>query len=102
MQQFFQKKTAFFGRKSAHQANADKKRSKKAYFICINRKGAGENPRWRDALKLRGHHVRPGHPGGGGEPVTVAARTLAQYDLGALPACAADGKPVGLLTDRAS
>ena len=35
-----------------------------------------------------------------GEPVTVAARTLTQYNIGALPVCAADGRLCGLVTDR--
>ena len=51
-------------------------------------------------MKLRDIMSAPAIRVGAGEPVTVAARTLAQYDLGALPVCAADGKPVGLLTDR--
>ena len=51
-------------------------------------------------MKLRDSMSAPAIRVGAGEPVTVAARTLAQYDLGALPVCSADGKPVGLLTDR--
>ena len=51
-------------------------------------------------MKLRDIMSAPAIRVGAGEPVTVAARTLAQYDLGALPVCSADGKPVGLLTDR--
>lgn len=34
------------------------------------------------------------------EPVSVAARTLAHYNIGMLPVCAADGKVQGVLTDR--
>ena len=34
------------------------------------------------------------------ESVAVAARTLTQYNIGALPVCAGDGKLCGLLTDR--
>lgn len=51
-------------------------------------------------MKLRDIMSAPAIRVGAGEPVTVAARTLAQYDLGALPVCSDDGKPVGLLTDR--
>lgn len=51
-------------------------------------------------MKLRDIMSAPAIRVGAGEPVTVAARTLAQFDLGALPVCAVDGKPVGLLTDR--
>lgn len=34
------------------------------------------------------------------EPVTVAARTLAHYNIGALPVCGSDGKVCGVITDR--
>ena len=34
-----------------------------------------------------------------GEPVAVAARTLTQYNIGALPVCV-NGKLCGMLTDR--
>ena len=34
------------------------------------------------------------------EPVAVAARALAQYNIGALPVCGSDGRMCGLLTDR--
>ena len=34
------------------------------------------------------------------ETVDVAARTLAHYNIGALPVCSADGKLRGILTDR--
>lgn len=34
------------------------------------------------------------------ESVEVAARTLAQHNLGALPVCTADGKLCGMVTDR--
>ena len=34
------------------------------------------------------------------ESVEVAARTLAHYNIGALPVCAADGKLCGMVTDR--
>ena len=34
------------------------------------------------------------------ETVEVAARQLAQYNIGALPVCGADGKLCGLVTDR--
>lgn len=34
------------------------------------------------------------------EPVEVAARMLAHYNIGAMPVCGADGKICGILTDR--
>ena len=34
------------------------------------------------------------------ETVDVAARTLAQYNIGALPVCGNDGRVFGLVTDR--
>ena len=34
------------------------------------------------------------------ESVSVAARTLAQYNVGALPVCGADGRLCGMITDR--
>ena len=34
------------------------------------------------------------------EPVSVAARTLTRYNIGALPVCGADGKLSGVITDR--
>ena len=34
------------------------------------------------------------------EPVAVAARTLAHYNVGAMPVCGNDGKICGVLTDR--
>ena len=36
------------------------------------------------------------------EPVAVAARALAQYNIGALPVCGYDGRLRGLVTDRAA
>ena len=35
-----------------------------------------------------------------GEPVAVAARTLTQYNIGALPVCTREGRLCGLITDR--
>ena len=35
-----------------------------------------------------------------GENVEVAARTLTQYNIGALPVCSAEGRLYGLVTDR--
>ncbi len=37
---------------------------------------------------------------GAEEPVSVAARTLAHYNIGALPVCGKDGKLCGVVTDR--
>lgn len=34
------------------------------------------------------------------EPVTVAARTLERYNIGALPVCGGDGRLCGVVTDR--
>ena len=34
------------------------------------------------------------------EPVTVAARTLAHYNIGAMPVCGTDGRVCGVITDR--
>lgn len=34
------------------------------------------------------------------EPVAVAARTLARYNIGSLPVCGRDGRLCGLVTDR--
>lgn len=34
------------------------------------------------------------------EPVAVAARTLAHYNIGILPVCGSDGRICGLVTDR--
>ena len=34
------------------------------------------------------------------EPVEVAARTLAQYNIGSLPVCGRDGTVFGMVTDR--
>ena len=34
------------------------------------------------------------------EPVSVAARTLTQYNIGALPVCGRDGQIYGMVTDR--
>lgn len=34
------------------------------------------------------------------ESVSVAARTLANYNIGALPVCGSDGRVCGLVTDR--
>ena len=34
------------------------------------------------------------------EPVAVAARTLTQYNVGALPVCGRDGQVYGMVTDR--
>ncbi len=42
-------------------------------------------------------NIIPIHPE---EPVEVAARTLARYNIGALPVCTSDGKLCGILTDR--
>ncbi len=48
----------------------------------------------RDIMTQPAIHVAPG------ESVEVAARTLTQYNIGALPVCSADGKLCGVVTDR--
>lgn len=48
----------------------------------------------RDIMTKPAIHVSPT------ESVEVAARTLAQYNIGVLPVCSADGKVCGLVTDR--
>lgn len=34
------------------------------------------------------------------EPVAVAARTMAQYNIGAMPVCGSNGRVCGMITDR--
>lgn len=34
------------------------------------------------------------------EPVAVAARTMAQYNIGAMPVCSGNGRLCGMVTDR--
>ena len=34
------------------------------------------------------------------EPITVAARTLTRYNIGAMPVCGSDGRICGVITDR--
>lgn len=34
------------------------------------------------------------------EPVSVAARTLTRYNIGAMPVCGSDGRVCGVITDR--
>ena len=48
----------------------------------------------RDIMTKPAIHVSPT------ESVEVAARTLAQYNIGILPVCGSDGKLCGLVTDR--
>ena len=48
----------------------------------------------RDIMTQPAIHVAPG------ESVEVAARTLTQYNIGALPVCNSDGKLCGVVTDR--
>lgn len=48
----------------------------------------------RDIMTQPAIHVAPA------ESVEVAARTLTQYNIGALPVCSADGKLCGVVTDR--
>ena len=48
----------------------------------------------RDIMTQPAIHVAPG------ESVEVAARTLTQYNIGALPVCNSDGKLCGMVTDR--
>ncbi len=51
-------------------------------------------------MKLREVMTRPViriHPE---EPVAVAARTMAQYNIGAMPVCGSNGRVCGMITDR--
>lgn len=48
----------------------------------------------RDIMTAPAVHVSPT------ESVEVAARTLAQYNIGILPVCGSDGRVCGLVTDR--
>lgn len=51
-------------------------------------------------MKLREVMTKPViriHPD---ESIAVAARTLAHYNIGALPVCGSDGRVCGLITDR--
>lgn len=50
--------------------------------------------RVRDVMTDRVIHISPE------EPVNVAARTLAHYNIGALPVCGSDGRLCGVITDR--
>ena len=52
------------------------------------------------AMKVRELMTAPTVSVGAGESVEVAARTLAQYNIGALPVCDAGGRLCGLVTDR--
>ena len=51
-------------------------------------------------MKVRDLMTSPVVKIGAEETVEVAARTLAQYNVGALPVCRADGKLCGVVTDR--
>lgn len=51
-------------------------------------------------MKVRDIMTTPALRIGAGESVEVAARTLTQYNIGALPVCAADGSLCGVVTDR--
>ena len=48
----------------------------------------------RDIMSDQVVHIHPE------ETVDVAARTLAQYNIGALPVCGNDGRIFGVVTDR--
>lgn len=51
-------------------------------------------------MKVRELMTSPALSIGPGESVEVAARTLTQYNIGALPVCSADGRLCGMVTDR--
>ena len=51
-------------------------------------------------MKVRELMTAPVMSIGAGETVAVAARTLTQYNIGALPVCGSDGRLCGLVTDR--
>ncbi len=51
-------------------------------------------------MKIKDIMTRGAVTVGAEETVEVAARTLTQYNIGALPVCGADGKICGMVTDR--
>jgi CBS domain-containing protein len=51
-------------------------------------------------MKVRELMTSPVLSIGAGESVEVAARTLTQYNIGALPVCGTDGSLCGVVTDR--
>ena len=51
-------------------------------------------------MKVRELMTSPALSVAAGESVDVAARTLTQYNIGALPVCTGDGKLCGMVTDR--
>lgn len=51
-------------------------------------------------MKVRELMTAPALQIDAGESVEVAARTLTQYNIGALPVCTGDGKLCGMVTDR--
>lgn len=51
-------------------------------------------------MKIREVMTKPVIRISGDETVEVAARTLAHYNIGALPVCGSDGRLQGLVTDR--
>lgn len=51
-------------------------------------------------MKIREVMTKPVIRIGSDETVEVAARTLAHYNIGALPVCGSDGRLKGLITDR--
>ena len=51
-------------------------------------------------MKVRQIMCQPVIRIGAEEPVSVAARTLAHYNIGALPVCGQDGRVCGIVTDR--
>ena len=56
--------------------------------------GGGVSMKLREIMTGQVVRIRPE------EPVGVAARMLAQYNIGALPVCGYDGRLRGLVTDR--
>ena len=57
-------------------------------------------PGRRDLVKIRDIMTKPAIHVSPSETVEVAARTLTQYNIGALPVCSAEGKLCGMITDR--
>ena len=51
-------------------------------------------------MKVRELMTSPALSVAAGESVDVAARTLTQYNIGALPVCRSDGSLCGVVTDR--
>jgi CBS domain-containing protein len=68
-------------------------------FLNISSK-CGNNAFGRDSMKVKDIMTASVVQIGQNEPVAVAARTLAHYNIGALPVCDEKGRLCGIVTDR--